>query len=410
MNVSEWMYNAGIYGLIPASVIGTYKAFGGRSPDRNTMERIHPPDIGALPENPRIWLHGASVGEIQQVNKLLPWFEEMGYGTEDIIVSSQTRSGLGASDHPHDFILPFDYPPLLTGIYHRYDLQQLFVVETEIWPNLYRYHENRVTMVNARVKPYSFQYYRRVSGLVKTALSNCERILARTKQDARRFRVLTGKQVHVREVGPLKWVNLMEPPGDDTLDQAEFSSDRPVLVAGSTWPGEEELAIELARQLDMNLYIAPRHMDRLNEVRTMLQKQDIEWKNFTDASSTVKCRVVLVNKMGILTNLYNRADVVFVGGSWNEDVGGHNIIEPVTRGKPVVVGPHIRHVETTARLLRDFDLLKVFDSPGEARGHINEFLDQPDEELKNRLSKLRSRARNVKEVYVHQLKDILQVR
>ena len=125
------------------------------------------------------------------------------------------------------------------------------------------------------------------------------------------------------------------------------ADDAFILVAGSTRPGEEAIIansfIELRNDHpNLTMVIAPRHIERIDEIKALLEGKGIDFADFDD--NQAKQRVVLVNRVGILNDLYLGANVSFVGGTL-VDIGGHNVLEPVWAGSPVLFGPSVFNVK-----------------------------------------------------------------
>lgn len=408
MNNWERLYNIGLHVALPFGVAGHYWAFSGRDPDRHTQQRFVDLDTQLSETDPQLWLHGASVGEMQLVRLVRDWAVSEGVDRDRILVTGQTLSGLGSIDHPTKALLPADYPGLLASL-PTGDIP-LIVLETEIWPNLYRQCSGRVHLFNGHLKPDSFQSYCRFKPLFRSALGHCGTIMTRGDQDTRRFRVLSPKQNrgNIRTTGDLKWTKLLENAADDSLDGPSFPGDRPVLVAGSTWAGEEEPVLKLADHHDMNIYLAPRHMDRLDGVRSLLEQSECSWRSWTGNSGTVNADVILVDTIGVLSELYRRADIVFVGGSWVEGVGGHDMLEPARFGVPIVSGPHLSNVSETAERLERAGMLSILRRQSDWDDQLTRCLDGNfTAEAEQGLSTLKDRARSIEQQYRDRLSEIL---
>lgn len=343
-------------------VAGSLREFRGRGPAGHTARKLSPVSPDSVPGGVRVWMHGASVGEMGLVRRVRDWLAQGDVPPDRILVSSGTLSGLKSLDHPHRVLLPYDYPRLMKPLCRRVDADLLLVMETELWPNFYRYHDGRVLILNGRMKAETYRGYRRVRALIRATLGHCRGILARSETEARRFRALAADGVPVSAPGPLKWTGMLDSV-DPLEDGPRFEDSRPVVVAGSTWPGDEDAVLELLRTLNVNLYLAPRHLDRLPEVRRRLKREGVAHELWSEAGEgTVQARVILVDVYGVLGRLYGRGDVAVVGGTWEASVGGHNVIEPARFGVPVAVGPHVRNVAETVRFLEVHDRLRRIES------------------------------------------------
>jgi 3-deoxy-D-manno-octulosonic-acid transferase len=150
--------------------------------------------------------------------------------------------------------------------------------------------------------------------------------------------------------------------------RARYAPARPLWVAGSTHPGEEQAALKAhavlrAARGDALLVIAPRHRPRFEEVATLLGKQGEAWMRFSaagsaDAAASAGISVLLLDTLGELENFYAAADLAFVGGSL-VNVGGHNLLEPAALGVATLSGPHQHSAPDIARVLAAHHALLV---------------------------------------------------
>lgn len=399
MNLSEWGYNVLLHAAMPLGVVGTYVGFRGRDPDAHTGGKFQAVPHENLPEEARVWIHGASVGEMGLVKLLLDILEEGGTPPGEVVVSTQTLSGLSSIDHPHRFLLPHDYPSLLNPIVRRLSPDHLFVVETEIWPNLFRLNRERLTLVNARMEEDTFRWYSRFRGIFNASLGYCSRILSRSEQDAKRFRSLAPKRVPVESVGSLKWIQFLAAPDPLPEGYPRFSGGEGVLVAGSTRPGEEEFVLNWLERRSLRAYLAPRHLKRLSEVSRLLDEHGITWRRWSESEGLVDVQVILIDVIGHLASLYGAGDLAFVGGTWNPSVGAHNLMEPARFGIPVLVGPHHENVRGVARRLEEEGLLHEFSSTADSLDLLARLEREGFGVPEGAVESLRGRARTIRDRY-----------
>ena len=128
------------------------------------------------------------------------------------------------------------------------------------------------------------------------------------------------------------------------------------MVFGSTRPGDEGPVMEAVIKLHsdypkLKFVIAPRHIERLSEVKELITNYGMDFRLHSEQSSSNNSRLVLLDQLGELNGYYSKACVAFVGGGFNPRFGGHNIIEPASYGLPVVFGKHMNNFEEEARVL-----------------------------------------------------------
>jgi 3-deoxy-D-manno-octulosonic-acid transferase len=238
---------------------------------------------------------------------------------------------------------------------------ELFVMmETEIWPNLLRECRARgikTIVVNGRISARSFPRYRIVGPLFRRVLALIDHFCVQGEETAGRLVALGADRARMTITGSLKFDALQAPAGaashkggaDRVLRFLRVAADRPVIVAGSTMPGEHEIVLggfERVRTLVPHplLILAPRKPEHFAEVDALARQAGLRTVRRTDLTidEEVKADVVVLDTIGELAQIYQVAWAVFVGGSL-VDIGGHNILEPAIFGKPILFGPHMQN-------------------------------------------------------------------
>ncbi len=315
---------------------------------------------GGEPVSPgRVWVHGASLGEAHVATSLLQRLEE---GGTPGFASAVTRAG-------HDVFvkrlpavprsyLPIDHPWLVARTLDRVVPRALVLVETELWPCLITAALTRgvpVFAVSARLSDRSFPRYRAFRFMVAALLSRFAGIAARSQQDADRFIALGARPERVVVFGDLK----LDPvAGVDHVaaDLVRALEGRRVVIAGSTHEGEEAAMLDAVEACERRgesvvLVIAPRHLDRVDGVECELvaRGRRVVRRTRLDPTSLLAGDVLLLDTTGELGALYATASVAFVGGTLVA-VGGHNLLEPLFQGAPVLFGPHTENVTDAVAL------------------------------------------------------------
>jgi len=308
-----------------------------------------------------IWVHAVSVGEVGVARSLLA---ELSRRVPDrrMGLSATTAAGLelaersAAADATRFSVFPF--PLDLEGPVSR-SLAAVrpglvLLTETEIWPLfLDRAHAARipVAIVNGRLSERSRGGYRRLGRWFAGVLSRVSLFAMQTKEDADRIESLGADPARIRVTGNVKYDQPPAPPFADAARLRRLAGDRPVLAAGSTAEGEEEIVLaawetipEAVRPI---LAIAPRRPERFGAVAQLVEKRGhavvrrSQSAEASDAGSAGQKSVYLLDSIGELASLYREARVAFIGGSLRAGGGGHNPIEAWSAGAPVVTGPHM---------------------------------------------------------------------
>ncbi len=183
------------------------------------------------------------------------------------------------------------------------------------------------------------------------------------EQDGERFRALGAVDNTVTVQGNAKydltfWESSPEETAAHYRQLLGLAEGQPMLIAGSTHAGEEEMLLQVFEALqrdkrfeELVLLLAPRHLNRLPEVETLLTSADVSFQSYSEVCRQGRvARVVLVDLVGELARLYSAATYVFCGGSLVE-YGGHNIMEAAAFGRPVIYGPSMKDFADAVTLL-----------------------------------------------------------
>lgn len=295
-----------------------------------------------------VWLHGSSLGEL---NGLLPFISYLEERRIPVWITCFTPSGrlfLDRMNLPGSFS-PLDTPLFAQRFIRRIKPRALIITETEIWPNtILETLESCIPcmIVNGRLSKRSLRGYRIFKPLLRRMLLCFSGILARSSKDAEYFELLganpesitvTGDSKSCSDQGdpPLEWHNMLK-------------TDLPVLVAGSTRRGEEETILKASRNAGYFPVLAPRHLERIDEVIGIMKNggfSPVKWTELANSGDTGEYDSVLLDLHGILSRFYGVGKAAFVGGTL-VPVGGHNVLEPLMRGVPTIVGPHYESFTT----------------------------------------------------------------
>lgn len=350
-------------------------AFGPRAP---ALERLRP--LARMPDR-CVWLHAASVGEVEASAPLAAALVERGV---PVVATALTLTGRGRLrarlPGVHTRLMPLDLPGLIELSLSRANVSVVALVETELWPLLIHAAHSRgarVVVVGARISDRSYPRYRLLRAFFAPLLARVHALGARSAVDLERFVALGVSRGRCSVVGDLKLDRgAAEEP---SRELAAALGAGPFLVGGSTHAGEEEALLEAWRRLraekapGLRLLLAPRHPERALEVARTARRRG-ESVGLRSQGAAV-ADVVVVDSVGELASLYRLADLVFVGGTLAH-VGGHNLVEPVVAGRVVVHGPHTENQRTQADLLAPLGVLRrVENAEGLARALEELWLD-----------------------------------
>lgn len=382
----------GLYSVV-ARVAATGASWLMKRKGRWSEESIAQRYGGNLPEaigDHPVWIHASSMGEVRVGATLARALAKRGV---NILASAMTETGFeqlqGA--YPEGTVAiraPYDLASAVNQVLERFNPRALIVVETELWPNTLRAVTLRgipIFIVNGRLSEKSYPKYRRTRWFWRSMLVGVNRFYMRSQIDADRIIGLGIDPSRVENSGSLKSTGDVE-MSSDTYEMVGriLHPDRPIWIAGSTRPGEEEIIFAAHQTLQrrhphLQLWIAPRHPERFDDVADIIMKMELPVARWSEvaAGSSPETDILLIDQMGILPELYGYARVAFVGGSL-EPFGGHNPMEPAIHGVPVMFGPHMDTQRDSADWLTREHLATVVTNAEDIVTEVSRILDSPD--------------------------------
>ncbi len=325
-------------------------------------ERLGNPGM-ARPEGPLIWLHGASVGEALSLLSLMERLRQdrpavrllltTGTVTSARMIAPRLPEGAG-----HQF-LPVDRPKAVECFLDHWRPDLVLWTESEFWPNMLCSIGARqipTVLINGRVSLKSFKGWQRFPGFIHRLLQNFDLALGQTDTDAERLKKLGARATAC--VGNLKFAAAPLPVDTDHLAALQDAmADRPLWLAASTWPGEEEIISDVHRELrtrhpGLLTIIVPRHPHRAQDIHGQIARRGLKAVRRSQGRlPAAETDIYLADTLGELGLFLRIANVVFVGKSLTAH-GGQNPIEPARLGLPVLFGPNMENfAEVRDRML-----------------------------------------------------------
>ncbi len=321
---------------------------GKEDPERSAERRGLTRDV--RPPGPLVWIHGASVGEVLAAAALIQRLRQLNLR---ILVTSGTvtSAAIVARRFPPDVIhqyVPYDSPRFVARFLDHWRPSLALFIESDLWPNLILSSAARrvpMVLINGRMSQRSFPRWQKVASTISALLGTFDICLAQSPTDAKRFAALGCR--NVISTGNLK-LDVPAPPADpDKLDKLLFiTRGRPIIIAASTHPGEEEMLIEAHKALagyfpSLLTVIVPRHPSRGGAiVQTIAAAGLTPAQRSHEDLPTAVTDIYVADTLGELGLFYRLAPIVFMGGSLVEH-GGQNPIEAVKLGASIVHGPHV---------------------------------------------------------------------
>ncbi len=320
----------------------------------------------SLSQGHQTWMHAVSVGEVMIALKLAARMRELDPNLR-VALTTTTSTGFAlASREAPDWIevlyTPLDFWPIMHRAFSAVRPTRIVLVEAEVWPNLTAIaHRRRIplALVNARLSPRSEERFRKFEWFVRPYFQKLDLICVQEPEDVARWESLGVAADRIQFVGSIKFdPEDVEPRPErprEILRTLGIESTRPILLAGSTHQGEEEILgrifLNLRREFPaLFLIIAPRHVERSEEIASQLRAAGLRPVRRSEARTVVSTDSLLLDTTGELRDWQAVATVVFVGKSLTAR-GGQNPVEAILAGKPVLFGPHMENFSSLAGAL-----------------------------------------------------------
>ena len=340
-----------------------------------------------------ILIHFSSVGEFNLSQELIEKILKSGK-KEKIILSVMTDTGFSAvnkkyseNDNVKVFYFPLDDFFVLRKIYKKYKIKKTIIIETEIWPNLYYFaaKNGKLFIVNGRLTEKKLKSYLKFKWFIKNTVNRAEIIMVQSDLDKKRYEKLGINENKIKVYKNLKYsikYNEISDEKKQNYFDTVLDKNRKIIVCGSTRPNEEKIWLEVLKKINQNneyqLVLVPRHLERIGEIKKIIlenfSKKDylllteIE-KNKINLKTENKKEIVIVDKMGILTDFYQLANFVFVGGTL-VNIGGHSILEPLYYGKKPIIGKYFQNIEEIVRDAQELGFIKIVENENEIINYL----------------------------------------
>ena len=320
---------------------------------------------------PLVWMHAVSLGEVVAITPLVKELHQR-HPDHRFVVSTATETGRDAVEQrlagiAEHLYAPLDFPwSVSRTVAHLRPALYVFI-ETELWPNLLRRLSNMgvpTIMVNGRLssRSYARQQWEPVRSFYGAMLRTLRLCLMQSDRDVERIISLGADPRSVHRTGNIKFDQPLPTSNGRKITRASLgiAEEAPLIVAGSTHPGEEDMLVDaytavIKRDPRARLLLAPRHIERAEAVEAMIRDRGltVRRRSTWDHSSEKEeagVQVVILDSRGELALVYQEATVAFVGGTLIP-IGGHNLLEPAFWAKPVLFGPYTDHCVEIADLL-----------------------------------------------------------
>ncbi len=332
-----------------------------------------------LHDSPLIWMHAASMGEVSVLGILADHIRRHDERVQ-FYVTVMTETGYRhARELLHDnfpvSFFPLDCKTPIKRFLTTIKPDLAVFIETEIWPNwILRLHRRNVPIVlaNGRLSEKSARSYARFGSSMQKLMSCYSRILVQSEENKARFISIGAEESKIVVAGSLKFDAPVRELTDITKrklrESLPFDQDAKIWICGSSRNGEHELLLDIFMNLKkkhpaLRMILVPRHLDKIDDIAHKIGAKSPKSVRYTKMDGTRQdVDILLVDQIGCLNELYPVSDIAFVGGTL-VNIGGHNLLEPVWAGVPVLFGPYTANVKDSAEYIEKSNLgCKVGDS------------------------------------------------
>ncbi|MEM7175336.1 MAG: glycosyltransferase N-terminal domain-containing protein [Chlamydiota bacterium] len=330
---------------------------------------IFPRLIGKAPvptQQPVIWFHAVSVGEAKALLPLLSLCRKA-HPTAFILISTTTETGLRvakkeATQADAYCYLPLDFSWTARRFVRRLRPNLLILIEGDYWLNLMRQVKQlggAIIVASGKLSQRSMRRYAAVRPFSRALFSLVDHFYLQTEDYRQKFCQLDVPKEKLTVIGNLKFDLEQTPLSDQQQNllrqKLGLTGKELLIVVGSTHAKEEAALLDSLLPLTikhrrLKILLFPRHPERFAEVGALLKKRCPDHAIFSRGSSS-PMRVILVDRIGILSQCYPLATLAIVGGSYFPGIGGHDIFEPAKRAVPVLFGPYMEKQPELTQLI-----------------------------------------------------------
>jgi len=351
-----------------------------------------PPLPAKVPGTKRIWLQAVSVGEMLAIAPLLEAFHRE--GQTEVYLTTTTSTGYRLAKEKYAALaagigyFPLDFWGFSDRAWRRVQADLCILMEGERWPeHVHQAHGRGVPVisVNARLSDRSYKRSMRFRALIKPLSRGITRVLCSSKRDEQRFRSMGFAPAQLATTGNLKLdvdITLLADLERTQLRRELGLGEGLVLLGSSTWVGEEVAlltALKSARErgLTVSLLLVPRHAERREELRGLLEKSGLKFHFRSAGAAAGVVDVAVGDTTGELRKFTQLADVVFVGKSLAPHDGGQTPVEAAVLGKPVLHGPRMTNFRDIIRTLTEAGAVRRVETHSELIAATVELLADP---------------------------------
>ncbi len=305
-----------------------------------------------------IWIHAVSVGETKAISSFVKRIKAEP-NPPVILFSNTTETGhseacqtIKADYHVY---LPFDFGWIIKRIVKKVSPDLVILCESDFWVNFLHTAKRigaQIAVINGKISERSAKRLAKWPTFASKLFSPVDFFCIQNQLYLDRFVQLGVLKPKCMISGNIKFDS--EYPSMPERELIEWQKrlgitpDDLVIVAGSSHHGEESLIMRIFTSLSKDfptakLLIVPRHPERFDEVGRLLSTGSVSFSRLSQNNANPQTKIILIDAMGHLRQMYQLADIAIVCGSFVKNIGGHNILEPSWYGVPVLFGPYMHN-------------------------------------------------------------------
>lgn len=303
-----------------------------------------------------IWIHAVSVGEVRAVAMLAKRLKKE-FSDPILLISSITETGHAEAkrsipEAEYHLFLPFDFNFIIAPLVKKVQPDYVLICETDFWYNFLRASKTagaHISLVNGKISQTSAKRFQSFSFFTKPLFALFDTFALQSSHYAARFEMLGVSKKDIVITGNLKFDSKPAFLSDEEKlalrSKLGIDAHDKVVVIGSTHDTEELMLLDAIKELwtvepNLKLIIVPRHPERFDAVAHLIKAAYGSCFRYSALHGT-KSSIILLDAMGLLEKCYQIATIAIVAGSYKNSVGGHNILEPLWFGVPMIFGPHM---------------------------------------------------------------------
>lgn len=344
-----------------------------------------------------IWIHAVSVGEAIAATPIIKALKKHN-PEQPVLVTTTTSTGAEQIEKLGELVehryMPIDFSFAVRGFLKATNPEKMLIMETELWPNTLHTVAKfgiPISVLNARLSEKSYLGYKKVQPIFNLLGKHLTHVCCQYQDDANRFIALGIDEARVHVTGSVKFDIEIT---DEVIESGkqlrqQLGTNRPIWIAASTHKGEDDQVFAAHQELlktipDALLILVPRHPERFNDVFELSSHSGFNSvRRTSNETVTAETQVYLGDTMGEMLLLIGAADVCFMGGSLLGDkVGGHNVLEPIALGVPVITGPSYFNFTHIVEQLLTQEAIKVTSSHKEIKTYITELFTTEESRAK----------------------------